>query len=46
LEFVGVALMAGTPGHNLVTVIRHRLPERVFEAILELVLGVMERQGC
>jgi transposase len=44
-EFLGAELTAATPAHNSMTVIRQRLPARVFEAVFERVLGVLERKG-
>lgn len=43
--FFGAELTAANPAHNSMTVIRQRLPARVFEAVFERVLGVLERKG-
>jgi transposase len=44
-SFLGVPLTEATPTHASMTIIRQRLPERVFDAIFTFVLGLLEQQG-
>ena len=44
-EFLGAELTEATPAHNSMTVIRPRLPARVFESVFEHVLGVLDGKG-
>jgi transposase len=44
-EFLGAELTDATPAHNSMTVIRQRLPARVFESVFEQVLGVLDKKG-
>lgn len=44
-EFLGAELTDATPAHNSMTVIRQRLPARVFESVFEQVLGVLDGKG-
>jgi hypothetical protein len=43
--FLGVALTESTPVHASMTIIRQRLPERVFDAVFTFVLGLLADQG-
>lgn len=44
-EFLGAGFTEATPAHNSMTVIRQRLPARVFESVFEQVLGVLDGKG-
>jgi transposase len=43
--FLGFGLSEATPVHASMTIIRQRLPERVFDAVFTFVLGVLDQQG-
>ncbi len=43
--FLGVALTEATPVHASMTIIRQRLPERVFDQVFVFVLSLLEDQG-
>jgi hypothetical protein len=43
--FLGVSLTEATPVHASMSVIRQRLPESVFDALFQFVLGVLEAHG-
>lgn len=43
--FFGVALTEATPVHASMTIIRQRLPERVFDQVFVFVLSLLEDQG-
>ena len=43
--FLGVALSEATPVHASMTIIRQRLPERVFDAVFTFVLALLEQKG-
>lgn len=44
-EFLGVPLAEATPVHASMTIIRQRLPETVFDAVFDKVLGLLDQQG-
>lgn len=44
-SFLGVALTEATPVHVSMTMIRQRLPERIFDAVFRFVLTLLEQQG-
>lgn len=43
--FLGIGITQDTPVHASLTIIRQRLPERVFEKVFEFVLTLLEQQG-
>ena len=43
--FLGIGITEATPVHASLTIIRQRLPERVFEKVFEFVLTLLEQQG-
>lgn len=43
--FLGFGLSEATPVHASLTIIRQRLPERVFDAVFTFVLGLLDQQG-
>src|SRR5208282_3738398 len=43
--FLGVAATQATPVHASMTIIRQRLPEKVFDKVFRLVLGLLEEEG-
>jgi transposase len=43
--FLGVASTETTPVHASMTIIRQRLPEKVFDEVFRFVLGLLERKG-
>lgn len=43
--FLGVAPTQGTPVHASMTIIRQRLPEKVFDQVFRWVLGLLENKG-
>src|ERR1039457_6622946 len=43
--FLGVAPTQATPVHASMTIIRQRLPEKVFDQVFRLVLGLLDEHG-
>lgn len=43
--FLGVAITEATPVHASMTIIRQRLPEKVFDHVFVFVLGLLEKTG-
>ena len=43
--FLGISLTEATPVHASMTIIRQRLPETVFDALFQFVLGVLVEHG-
>lgn len=43
--FLGVSLSEATPVHASMTIIRQRLPEKVFDAVFTFVLALLEQSG-
>src|ERR1041384_3743649 len=43
--FLGVSLSEATPVHASMTIIRQRLPEKVFDAVFTFVLALLEQNG-
>jgi len=44
-SFLGLSWSEATPVHASMTIIRQRLPERVYDAVFRFVLGLLEEKG-
>jgi transposase len=44
-SFLGIAITESTPVHASMTIIRQRLPERVFDKVFVFVLALLEQKG-